>query len=64
MKLKDIKLSSIKFPYIGIGGIEWHEYIYDKYARVLTFLIDGKFIEQWSGLEADLKIREAWEQKC
>jgi len=49
---KEIKLSSLSFNEIGIDGLIFHEYKWDKETKVLTHLIDGIETEKWSGPEA------------
>lgn len=55
--MKEIKFSSISFNEIGIDGLEYHEYKWDKETGILTHHIEGIEFENFKGVEARKKIR-------
>ena len=58
MKNKEIKFTSISFNEIGIDGLIFHEYKWNKETEILTHFIEGLEIEKWSDLDAKIQINK------
>lgn len=56
MRKKEIKFSSLSFNEIGIEGLIFHEYKWDKEIKILTHFINGIEFENWNESDAKKEI--------
>ena len=57
-KEKEIKFKSICFYEIGIDGLIYHQYNWNKETKTLVHFINGDEIEGWSEIEAKVQIKQ------